>query len=262
MTAPDRAVRARTRAGRLDALNRWLQLHEAWLWVHAEPANVVDVGFGETPVTTLELAETLHGNTNLQIVGVERDAARVAAAQTSSRLHLSFREGGFDSLGEFVPAVLVRALNVLRAYPEPEAAAAIDLLAAPLVDGGLLIEGTTDTEGHLMCVHVFRKGAAQLRYDGLLFFTDGSRGFAPMMFRDWLPRDLRRRVTSGSLIREFLERWSAEAAQRETGQTPRQVFASSAVSLAARYAGYALSTDHVSEGFLYLQADLRPGSAS
>lgn len=34
------------------------------------------------------------------------------------------------------------------------------------------------------------------------------RGFAPIMFRDWLPRDIRRKAQPGTPIRELLDAWT------------------------------------------------------
>ena len=58
--------------------------------------------------------------------------------------------GGAPKLRLFVP-VLVRALNVLRQYTEPEAWKAWDELCSRLAPDGLLVEGTCDEIGRRCC---------------------------------------------------------------------------------------------------------------
>jgi hypothetical protein len=235
-----RPVRPRTRAGRLAALDAWLCV-EARELLDGRGA-LLDVGYGLEPVTTLELARAVRVVTpGLRVVGLERevgasavgepgrstvaresrDAELEAAAGLSSELEL--RAGDFSSCAAVAPAAVVRAMNVLRGYREEEVPAIHAALAAPLVDGGLVLEGSTDTEGAVTVVHLLRRRGAALTREALLFHTDFSRGFSPWLFRDWLPRDLRRRVRPGTAIHGFLEAWAEHA----RGAEPRERFVAS-----------------------------------
>jgi hypothetical protein len=220
----DRPTRRRTREGRLKALDAFLVHVEGPLLERAE--RVVDVGFGLEPWTTLEWSESLHAvNAEIEVVGIERESESVAAARTHARENIRFIEGGFDAVAPLAPVSVVRAMNVLRGYPPGEIEAAHTRLAAPLVDDGLLVEGSTDTDGAVLVAHVMRKRAGVLVREELLFHTDFSRGFAPLLFRDWLPRDLRRRVVPGEPIHAFFERWTR--AWQETSGPDGERFAAS-----------------------------------
>lgn len=108
---------------------------------------VVDLGFGASPVTTAELFGRLRVvQPRVEIVGIEIDPARVAAAKPHEREGLSFRLGGFE-LPVDRPPTLVRAFNVLRQYGEGEAWAAWDRLCAGLGSEGVLVEGTCGETG-------------------------------------------------------------------------------------------------------------------
>jgi hypothetical protein len=165
---------------------------------------IVDIGYGETPVTTLEWARTVRAlNPALRVVGVEK------AARKDEELELV--AGDFRTCATLGPTAVVRAMNVLRGYREDEVPAIHQALGAGLVDGGLLIEGSTDTEGHVMVAHLLRRRGAQLVREALLFHTDFSRGFSPWLFRDWLPRDLRRNAKPGTAIHALLTQWDEQA---------------------------------------------------
>lgn len=216
MSVASRPVRPRTRAGRLAALDAWLGA-EARELLDGRGA-VVDLGYGAEPVTTLELARAVRAVTpGLRVVGLEREAP----AQPSSEVELL--GGDFTSCAALAPVAVLRAMNVLRGYREAEVPAIHAALAAPLVEGGLVLEGSTDTEGAVTAVHLLRRRGGALVREALLFHTDFSRGFSPWLFRDWLPRDLRRRVRPGTAVHDFLSAWAATA----TGAEPRERFVAS-----------------------------------
>ena len=109
---------------------------------------MVDLGYGASPVTTVELAARLRAvRPDVQVVGLELDPERVAAAQPAARPGLDFRRGGFELAG--LRPVVLRAMNVLRQYDEPAALQAWEVLRAGLAPGGLLVEGTCDEVGRL-----------------------------------------------------------------------------------------------------------------
>jgi hypothetical protein len=107
---------------------------------------VIDLGYGATPVTAVELHQRLRAvRPDLEVVGLEIDPERVAAAQHATTDGLSFRRGGFELAG--LHPLVVRALNVLRQYDEGSAAEAWATMTAGLQPGGLLLEGTCDELG-------------------------------------------------------------------------------------------------------------------
>ncbi|HET6334234.1 MAG TPA: hypothetical protein VFG30_13520 [Polyangiales bacterium] len=240
-----RRMRGCTRPGRLARLDRILQLREAELIGRIDgefrDAPLVDVGVGEWPWTTIETAHSLRAFApSLRVIGVELDPDRLRHARRFEEPGLEFRRGGFElPLGAAERPRVVRALNLLRGYSETEARAAHAMLSAALLPGGLLIEGTSSPSGGVLCVHLLRKRGARLAREGLLFSTDFSQGYAPVLFRDRLPRDLRRRSEPGSAMHGFFEAWTqAFAAARSTGLCENAaLFALSAQLLASRVPG-------------------------
>lgn len=141
-------TRGTTNPNRLRRADRWLTgtpWVRAALDLVADPL-VVDLGYGATPVTTVELARRLPG---VRVLGLELDPERVAAAQPATTPRLTFARGGFELAGTH--PVLVRAFNVLRQYEEDEVAAAWQTMLDRMVPGGLLIEGTCDELGRRCC---------------------------------------------------------------------------------------------------------------
>jgi hypothetical protein len=112
---------------------------------------VVDVGYGASPVTTVELAARLATvRADVRVLGLELDPERVAAAlPAADPPRLTFGRGGFELAG--TRPVLVRAFNVLRQYTEAEVAAAWSTMLGRLSPGGLLVEGTCDELGRRCC---------------------------------------------------------------------------------------------------------------
>lgn len=110
----------------------------------APEALVVDLGFGASSITTLELAGRLRGTyPGVQILGLEIDPVRVAAAEPfASPPQLAFALGGFELAGR--SPVVVRAMNVLRQYDERAVPGAWAQLC---VRGASVIDGTCDEIG-------------------------------------------------------------------------------------------------------------------
>ncbi len=144
-------TRGTTAPNRLRRVDRWL------LWALAprlrgtvdEPsALVVDLGFGATPVTTVELARRLTRRyPAARVLGLEIDPERVQAAQGAGEPgRLRFAQGGFELAGTS-PAV-VRAMNVLRQYDESAVAGA---WAAMCATEAAVIDGTCDEIGRRAC---------------------------------------------------------------------------------------------------------------
>lgn len=113
---------------------------------------VVDLGFGASPITAVELrSRLLKVNPKTRVVGVEIERERVERGLAVAEPGLDFTHGGFE-----VPlpkglagATIIRAFNVLRQYDEAEVADAWTLMCSRLTPMGLLIEGTCDEIGRL-----------------------------------------------------------------------------------------------------------------
>lgn len=108
---------------------------------------VVDLGYGSSPITTVEMATRLRTvNPTTRVLGLEIDEDRVQAGKAvADPPSLDFRRGGFELAG--ARPVLLRAFNVLRQYTEDQANEAWATMLGRLAPGGLLIEGTCDEIG-------------------------------------------------------------------------------------------------------------------
>jgi hypothetical protein len=154
---PDGEItRGTTSPSRLRRVDRWIaQAQQAALRAQERPL-IVDLGFGASPVTTLELYKRVRAVApDAEVTGLEIDPERVASAcrrlvalrDSGDQLPgLSFAVGGFE-LPVPRPPVLVRAFNVLRQYPEEQAWTAWSRLRGGLASGGVLVEGTCDEIG-------------------------------------------------------------------------------------------------------------------
>ncbi|WP_300594556.1 class I SAM-dependent methyltransferase, partial [Microbacterium sp.] len=147
-----RPTRGTTGTNRLRRVDRWIARHPV-LRDASEPL-VVDLGYGATGTTTLELAARLSPvRSDIDVVGLEIDPERVERAREQLRAvragltsfdpdtRVSFARGGFEIPTPRRP-IVIRALNVLRQYDESEVAAAWSLMAGRLAPDGLLVEGT------------------------------------------------------------------------------------------------------------------------
>lgn len=141
-------TRGTTNPNRLRRVDRWLAGPQGHRLRRAAEPLVVDLGYGAAPVTAVELFSRLRSvHDGVEVVGIEIDPARVAAAEPLARPGLSFRQGGFElPLGGRRPA-LVRAFNVLRQYGEDEYAAYWDEVRGRLAPEGLFVDGTCDEIG-------------------------------------------------------------------------------------------------------------------
>jgi SAM-dependent methyltransferase len=146
-TPLDRVTRGTTARHRLRRVDRWLLAARPGL-VRRPGLVAVDLGFGATPVTTVELAGRLHRvNPGARVIGLEIDPDRVAVAAAGARPGVEFARGGFDLAGH--SADLVRAMNVLRQYDEDDVPRAWQAMTARLRPGGVVVEGTCDERGRL-----------------------------------------------------------------------------------------------------------------
>jgi hypothetical protein len=140
-------TRGTTNPNRLRRVDSWIVANLGGKLAAAADPLVVDLGFGATPVTTVELRGRLAERVrpDVRVTGLEIDPARVAAAQPSADPPgLTFALGGFELAG--LAPVLVRAMNVLRQYDETDVDAA---WAELTISGATLVEGTCDELGRL-----------------------------------------------------------------------------------------------------------------
>ena len=224
-------TRGTTNANRLRRVDRWLLATQVPRLRDAARPLVVDLGYGSSAVTTLELAERLgpevHG---LEVVGLEIDPERVAAvAADRDPPRVDFRVGGFELAG--LRPVLVRAFNVLRQYDEESAAQAWQTMCAALGPGGLLVEGTCDEWGR-------RSAWVALDADGPLTLTLSARVSdldKPSDLAERLPKALIHHNVPGQPVHGFLRAldtaWATAAGLSTFG--PRQRWAAACEALAA-----------------------------
>jgi hypothetical protein len=146
-------------------------------------------------------------------------------------------------------------MNVLRGYPEACVAHAHAALARPLLPGALLVEGTSSADGGVLCAHLIRKHRHGCTREALCFSTNFGHGFAPLLFRDWLPRDLRRHVRPGEAIGDFLFAWRAEfdALRQRRRHAPSTLFLESAERLSRIVDGIVLDAWLLARGCLVWQ---------
>jgi len=139
-------TRGTTNPNRLRRVDRHLLARYGALLARAEDPLVVDLGYGATPITAVELhARLCEARPDVDVVGVEIDPARVEAAASETRPGLRFVRGGFEMAG--LRPLVVRCLNVLRQYPLDDAMSAWTTVTSALQPGGVLLEGTCDEVG-------------------------------------------------------------------------------------------------------------------
>ena len=253
-----RITRGKTRPGRLARLDSFLCMRERELLARTDgpfaEALFVDLGFGQSLATTLESAQAFRSiGLGGGVLAVEMDPARVQAARALTNGSVQVRQGGFDiPFRKYERARLVRAMNVLRQYREHEAAEAHARMAARIVQGGLLVEGTSSKDGSMLAAHLLRQTSDGLKREGLLFSTTFTRGFAPIQMRDYLPRDLRRRVIVGEPIAAFFDAWMRawEQAREHGSRAVRAAFADSCRRLATDTEGIHTARELIEDGYL------------
>jgi hypothetical protein len=226
-------TRGTTAPQRLRRVDRWLAGTQRPLLRRSEL--VVDLGFGSSPVTTLEMAARLRRvNPALAVVGLEIDRDRVAAATAGESTGdkggtgagVRFAHGGFELAG-LAPQV-VRAMNVLRQYEEGAVAPA---WAAMTARGAHVVDGTCDEVGRRAAwVWVGPGGPLSLTLATHL----GSLG-RPSQLAERLPKALIHRNVPGQPVHTLLSAldaaWDRAAPLATYG--PRQRWIASCQSLAA-----------------------------
>jgi hypothetical protein len=242
-------TRGTTNPGRLRRVDRWIsQAQRAVLRAGDRPL-LVDLGFGASPVTTVELyRRVLAVAPDAEVVGLEIDPLRVAAARRRLAAlraagdelpGLSFAVGGFELPAERRPA-LVRAFNVLRQYHEEQAWAAWSRLRAGLAAGGVLIEGTCDEIGRRavwVTLSALPAPAAAGGGPGAALVTFSARLASigrPSDLAERLPKTLIHRNVPGepvhAFLRDFDRAWDRAAPQVAFGSRQRWLAAVASLS--------------------------------
>ena len=150
-------TRGTTNPNRLRRVDRWISAQPVLR--RTDDPLVVDLGFGASAVTTVELRERLlHVRPDVEVLGFEIDPARVDSARADlvrwgmvdAHPPISFELGGFETplpLGR--TAAVIRAFNVLRQYDEADVPAAWSSMLAAVQPDGLLVDGTCDEIGRV-----------------------------------------------------------------------------------------------------------------
>lgn len=146
-------TRGTTNPNRLRRIDRFITGPLAQVLRDADVPLVVDLGYGASPVTTLELASRLRRiRSDVQVLGVEIEPGRVARGldllRESPRTNVDFALGGFE-LGPAHRPCLVRAANVLRQYDETEVARSWRQVCSRLAPGGRLVDATCNEVGRI-----------------------------------------------------------------------------------------------------------------
>jgi hypothetical protein len=159
-----------------------------------------------------------------EVVGIEIDPSRVAAAEPYARQGLTFAHGGFEvPLPAGRRPVLIRAANVLRQYDEDQVGTVWDRLRSRLAPGGLLVEGTCDEIGRR---HVW----VALGPEGPRTVTFAARLATlsrPSDLAERLPKALIHRNVPGEPVHSFLadfdRAWAAAAPFAPLGARQRWI---------------------------------------
>jgi hypothetical protein len=224
-----RLTRGTTNPNRLRRVDNWTVSRFAGLLRSAPVPLVVDLGYGETPITTVELYRRLSTvRADVRVVGLEIDPVRVAQARSAaSRAGLDFALGGFELAG--LQPVLVRAMNVLRQYDESEVDAAWTALKGRLAPDGMIVEGTCDELGRLgswVCLDA--NGPRSLTLAARLSMLE-----RPATLAERLPKALIHHNVPGERVHELLRAldraWLAAAPYSPFGPRQRWVRAVAAL---------------------------------
>jgi len=234
-TAPQgRITRGTTGVNRLRRIDRWIATLPV-LRSTPDPL-VVDLGYGASATTTLELRDRLAAvRPDVEVVGVEIDPERVRIASAAARDGVSFRLGGFESpTPDGRRPAVIRALNVLRQYDESEVEAAWATMTGRLQPDGVLVEGTCNEVGRVASWVALGPAGPQT-------FTISLRLASleqPSIVAERLPKALIHRNVPGERVHELLRDldrlWAVNAPLAVYGPTQRWI----AVVSALRDAGW------------------------
>ncbi len=214
-------TRGTTNPNRLRRVDNWLVATYGRVLREAADPLVVDLGFGATAVTTVELrARLARVRPDVRVVGLEIDPVRVARAQPAADPPgLSFARGGFE-LAALRPT-LVRAMNVLRQYAESEVPGAWETMTGALAPDGIVVEGTCDELGRLACwVTLDPTGPRSLTLAARLSTLDDPAALAARLPKALIHRNVPGEPVHG-LIRALADGWRDAAPYAAFGARQR-----------------------------------------
>jgi hypothetical protein len=144
-------TRGTTNPNRLRRVDRYIA---SLPQLKARDCIVVDLGFGATPTTSIEMLQRLSKtNPQVSVVGIEIDRERVDRGIPFQTKHLLFGLGGFEvplpKPLEGRAVDVIRAMNVLRQYDESEVQSSWQLMQTRLTNNGVIVEGTSDELGRI-----------------------------------------------------------------------------------------------------------------
>ena len=234
-----RVTRGTTNPNRLRRVDRWVAATQGRvLRGPAAAPVVVDLGYGASPVTTLELHRRLaRVRPDVRVVGLEIDPDRVSAAQPyADPPAVCFARGGFELATGGPAPVLVRALNVLRQYDEGDVPGAWATVLAACAPGAVLVEGTCDELGRLgawVQVRAGSDGAGVAEPESLVLSWRLQGLQRPSVVAERLPKVLIHRNVPGEPVHRLLveldRAWDRAAPLAPYG--PRQRFVAAAGAL-------------------------------
>lgn len=228
-------TRGTTNPNRMRRVDRWLTGPQGWRLrpgTTGAPPIAVDLGYGASPRTAVELFERLRAQQSLaQVIGIEIEPARVEQAKELEQPGLEFRVGGFEIPTENNPTI-IRAFNVLRQYEEADVPAIWDALRSRLAPNGVVVEGTCDEIGR-------RSSWVGITIDGPATLSISMRfgDFAlPSQVAERLPKALIHRNIPGERVHDYLQAadraWLAAAPLASFGNRQRWISMCKALRLA------------------------------
>ena len=230
-----RPTRGTTGVNRLRRVDRWIARHPVLR--RAEDPLVVDLGFGASAVTPLELHARLTAvRPDATVRGLEIDPERVARARAQAEgiPGVEFALGGFEVPvpGGRRPAI-IRAMNVLRQYDEADVADAWARMCARLAPDGILVEGTCDEIGRVVTWAEVGADAVPRTLTVSLRLADLEE---PSILAERLPKALIHRNVPGERVHDFLSaldrEWARAAAVAPFGAVHRWRSAVEALAVA------------------------------
>ena len=213
-----RITRGTTGTNRLRRVDRWIARHPVLRRAGADPL-VVDLGYGASGATALELEARLHAaRADVEVRGLEIDPDRVRTARAQLETvraggtpfrpdaRVSFDRGGFEVPAPRRPTI-VRALNVLRQYDAADVEGAWAMMCARLTPDGILVEGTCNEVGRVATWVEVGADAVPRSLTVSLRLADLE---APSIAAERLPKALIHRNVPGERVHDFLRALDAE----------------------------------------------------
>lgn len=236
-------TRGTTNTNRLRRIDRWIAALP--ILRHSTDPLVVDLGYGASGITSLELHHRLAAvRPEAEVIGLEISPGRVEAAaaqlaavrrggtQFNSDAAVSFALGGFEvPLPGARRAAVIRAFNVLRQYQESDVLPSWERMVSRLQPGGVLVEGTCDEIGRVASWIAVTAAGPQTLTISLRLRDLGQ----PSIVAERLPKILIHRNIPGEKIHALLTEldlaWQRNAAL--SVYSPRQRWVASIHSLQA-----------------------------